>query len=239
MNSYFDPNTNDLILSQAEVRAIDAAAIQSLGIPGLLLMENAARGVTEQLHRVSRHGRVTIICGPGNNGGDGLAVARQRAAEGSRSRVLVEMAGQCLSEDTQSNLRFLTNSGVPVQTLNCSPGDQESLSDLTASDWIIDSLLGTGVRGELRPPYISWVQAINASPARVLAVDVPSGLNCDDGTCGNDCIEAELTVTFVGMKRGFLTPSASKYTGRVVVAHIGIPEKWIREWLQQRRVPDM
>ena len=237
MCSCFDPNSKDLILSQAEVRAIDAAAIRSLGIPGLLLMENAARGVTEQLHRVGGAERVTIICGPGNNGGDGLAVARQRAAEGSRSRVLVETAGRRLSESTQSNLKFLTNCGVPVQMLNCSPGGRELLSDLTPSDWIIDSLLGTGVRGKLRPPYTSWVQAINASPARVLAVDVPSGMNCDDGTCGPDCIEAEYTVTFVGMKRGFLAPSAIKYTGRVVMAHIGVPENWIREWLRQQRVP--
>jgi NAD(P)H-hydrate epimerase len=122
-----------------------------------------------------------------------------------------------------------------VQEVNGDGDYQKSLSDLSANDWIVDSLLGTGIRGDLRPPFNTWVQEINASPARVLAVDVPSGLNCDDGTCGNDCVRADLTVTFVGTKRGFLAPTAAAYTGRVVVAHIGIPELWIHDWLQQRR----
>lgn len=235
MNDHRNLNTDDLILSRSEVRAIDEAAIRSLRIPGLLLMENAARGVTEQLHHLCRHAQVTIVCGPGNNGGDGLAVARLLAAEGIGSRVLLETAGRSLSEDAQSNLDFLTHCGVSVQVFSGSPDRGEWLSELTPNDWIVDSLLGTGVRGELRAPFRSWVQAINTSPAHVLAVDVPSGMDCDDGTCGDDCIEADRTVTFVGMKRGFLAPSASKYTGSVVVVHIGIPHEWIRQWLQQRR----
>ena len=225
----------DLILSQDEVRAIDAAAIESLGIPGLLLMENAARGVSRQLHRADESKQVTILCGPGNNGGDGLAVARQRAAEGKQSRVLLETGNRSLSLNTQSNLDFLANSGVPVQILNGSQADQSLLNDLTSDDWIVDSLLGTGIRGGLRQPFAAWVLAINASAARVLAVDVPSGMNCDDGTCGNECVQADLTVTFVAMKRGFVMPSAVKYTGRIVVTHIGIPQTWVREWLQKRR----
>ena len=228
-------NLNRLVLSQDEVRAVDAAAIHALGIPGLLLMENAARGVADQLFCFREPGEVTIICGPGNNGGDGLALARQLAAKGCQSRVLLETGGKPLSADTQNNLGFLTNSGVPVQEVNGSVDCQEQLRELSANDWIVDSLLGTGIQGELRPPFNTWVQAINASPARVLAVDVPSGLNCDDGSSGDDCIQAELTVTFVGMKRGFLAPSAETYTGRVVVAHIGIPQIWVHDWLQQRR----
>ncbi len=230
-----NPKSDGLILSQDEVRAVDAAAIHSLGIPSLLLMENAARGVADQLYLYSDLDQVTIICGPGNNGGDGLALARQLAAAGSRSRVLLETGGKPLSTDAQNNLRFLTNSGVSVQDVNGGAGCQDWVSDLPANAWIIDSLLGTGIRGELRPPYNNWAQAINASQAHVLAVDVPSGLNCDDGSCGADCVRAELTVTFVGMKRGFLAPTASTYTGRIVVAHIGIPQLWIQNWLQQRR----
>jgi NAD(P)H-hydrate epimerase len=224
-----------LVMTQDEVRAIDAAAMESLGIPGLVLMENAARGVSEHLDRVCPDGQVTIICGPGNNGGDGLAVARQRAAAGKMSRVVLEAAGKSLTADTQSNLDFLINSGVPVQKVNRDSDCQTLLDELKPEDWIIDSLLGTGGQGELRTPFHSWAQAINASPANVLAVDVPSGMNCDDGTCGAACVRADLTVTFVGVKSGFLHTSAKIYTGEVAVAHIGIPLTWLQGWLLSHR----
>lgn len=235
MNAQTHPDLNQLVLSHDEVRSIDAAAVESLGIPGLLLMENAARGIADQLGRVVESGQITIVCGPGNNGGDGLALARQLAARGCESRILLENAGKSLSIDAQSNLQFLTNSGISVQVVEEDAQCRDLLSEMSANDWVVDSLLGTGIRGELREPFRSWVQAINASPAHVLAVDVPSGLNCDDGSCGNDCVRAELTVTFAGMKRGFLVPAAATYTGRVVVAHIGIPETWVRDWVQGQR----
>ncbi|MCH2201299.1 MAG: NAD(P)H-hydrate epimerase [Fuerstiella sp.] len=235
MNAPLRSNPNDLILSRDEVRAIDAAAIKTLGIPGLMMMENAARSTAQQLPDLDPSRLVTILCGPGNNGGDGLAVARQRAAGGSSSRVFLETAGKPLSTDTRSNLEFLTNSGVNVQILNDSSDCGKLLADMAPDDWIVDGLLGTGVHGELRSPFSLWVEAINASPAQVLSIDVPSGLNCDDGSCGNQCVQANVTVSFVGMKRGFLTPSAAKYTGRIVIGHIGIPLAWIHDWLIRYR----
>jgi len=105
------------------------------------------------------------------------------------------------------------------------------LDGLTQEDWILDCLLGTGVRGQLRSPFSNIIEAINASSARVLAVDVPSGLDCDTGTADGACVRAEQTVTFVGMKRGFLQPSAADFTGTMTVAHIGVPLSWIRSWL--------
>ncbi len=235
MTSQFHPESADLILSQDEARSIDATAMEALGIPGLVLMENAARGVAEQLQVVSESSEVTILCGPGNNGGDGLAVARQRAAIGLISHVVLVSGGKPLSADTESNLEFLTRSDTPVQLSVDDSDCQSLLSDLMPEDWIVDSLLGTGVRGSLRSPFAGWVRAINSSPAHVMAVDVPSGLNCDDGTCGNDCVQADITVTFVGIKRGLMRPSAAKYTGNVVVSHIGIPVKWTYQWLSKFR----
>lgn len=224
-----------LVITQDEARAIDKAAMDSLGIPGLVLMENAARGVSEHLDRVCQVGRVTIVCGPGNNGGDGLALARQRAAAGKESRVVLVSTGKSLTADTQNNLDFLINSGVPVQTVNHNSDCQILLDEMAPEDWIIDSLLGTGVRGELRAPFNLWVQAINASPANVLAVDVPSGMNCDNGTGLGECVHADLTVTFVGVKPGFISASAETYTGEVVVAPIGIPLTWLQHWLLSHR----
>jgi NAD(P)H-hydrate epimerase len=224
----------NLVLSQPEARAIDAAITQQLGLPGLLLMENAAHGVTEQLTQCA-HGEVVIVCGPGNNGGDGLAVARQRSALGQTTRVLLETAGKPLSPDAQSNLDFLTRSGVDIEILNGTDSDCAKFDRLTPNDWIVDSLLGTGISGNLRAPYDRWANAINSSRARVLAVDVPSGLNCDDGTCGDPCVQADVTVTFVGMKRGFLAPNAEQWTGKVLVAPIGVPRDWVEHWLSNTR----
>jgi len=146
MSNDSGPKLPDLVLSRDDVRAIDAAAIQSLGIPGLLLMENAARGVNDLLQREDTNGQVVIVCGPGNTGGDGLAIARQRAAAGLSSRVILETAGKKLTADAQSNLDFLQRSGVPVNICDADPAAVAALSNLTADDWIVESLLGTGVR---------------------------------------------------------------------------------------------
>ncbi len=223
-----------LVLSQEEARAIDNAIMQQLRIPGLLLMENAARGVTEQLTGRA-DGDVVIICGPGNNGGDGLAVARQRSALGLSTRIVLETAGRVLTADAQSNLEFLARSGVDVDVMDEQSDRTSFLESMTSNDWIVDSLLGTGIKGTLRSPYDRWVTAINSSSAMVLAVDVPSGLNCDDGTCGSTCVRADVTVTFVATKRGFLIPEAQQWTGQVLVAPIGVPLIWVENWLKNYR----
>lgn len=235
MNVQVNTEFEELVLSRDEVRAIDQAAIESLEMPGLLLMENAARGLADQLRRVCRKGDVTILCGPGNNGGDGLAAARLLAAEGWSARVILETAGRTLTADAQHNLMFLTNSGVTVEMCDGASLCHEVCEQLTPDDWVVESLLGTGVRGDLRSPFIEWVQAVNASKANVLAVDVPTGLDCDTGTTGNECVRADLTVTFVGRKQGFLNPVSTEFTGEVAVAHIGIPLDWVHRWVQQQR----
>lgn len=235
MNDEPATSGDSLILSRDEVRAIDQAAVEELGIPGLLLMENAARGLVSRLHRVSGDGRLVILCGPGNNGGDGLAAARLLAAEGRTVQVMLITAGRSLSSDAQSNLSFLINSGMEVEVCEDAVRCRTLMESLSSEDWIVESLLGTGVRGGLRSPYVECVQAINVSAARVLAVDVPTGLDCDTGTWTGECVRADQTVTFAGLKRGFQQPGAAEVTGEVTVAHIGIPQVWVRRWLQRLR----
>ena len=220
------------VLTREQARQVDAAAIQRLGVPGLLLMENAARGVMEELtKRLGNKGRVLILCGPGNNGGDGLAIARLLASAGVDATVYLLRAGKDLTDDAHQNLGFLMASGINVLEGQMVNSWGQVFADLTDNDWILDCLLGTGVRGGVRPPFLAIINAINESSARVLAVDVPSGLDCDTGTMDGVCINADATVTFVGMKRGFLQPSATNFTGDVTVAHIGIPLAWVRSWL--------
>ena len=223
-----------LVLTRSEVRAIDEAAVRELRIPGLLLMENAAHAVTSVLVADASQ-QIVIVCGPGNNGGDGLAVARQLAATGRRPRVLLEASGRTLSDDARTNLGFLERSRVTVERIDSNADPAGLLDEFTANDWIVDCLLGTGVSAALREPFVHWVHAINASAARVLAVDVPTGMNCDDGSVGNVAVCADQTVTFVGVKSGFQTPTGRDLTGTVTVAPIGLPIPWIRSWLDRFR----
>lgn len=213
------------------IRQIDAAALQEIGMPGLLLMENAARGACEVLEAVKPQGRIIIVSGPGNNGGDGLAMARLLAANGIDSEVQLVRAGKSLTDDAQFNLGFLQKSGINVREAD-EKNLQPVLDVLSPDDWIVDALLGTGIRGTLRSPFLEIVEAINHSSARVLSIDVPSGLDTDTGEPCGVAVRAEVTVTFVATKAGFRFSHASPYLGRVVVRQIGVPLRWLNSWCE-------
>jgi NAD(P)H-hydrate epimerase len=109
------------------------------------------------------------------------------------------------------------------------------LTGLTHHDLIVDCLLGTGIKGAVRDPFNGVIRAVNATSARVLAVDVPSGMDADTGQAQGECIRAEQTVTFVAAKQGFASAGASEFTGVIDVAHIGIPQDWITERVDRFR----
>ena len=213
------------------IRQIDAAAVQELGMAGLLLMENAAHGACEVLEAFDPQGRIIIVSGPGNNGGDGLAIARLLAANGIESEVHLARAGKTLTNDAQSNLEFLNRSGIVVQEAD-SKSLKTVLEVLTPGEWIVDALLGTGIRGTLRSPFREIVEAMNQSSARVISVDVPSGLDADTGeTCGV-AVRANVTVTFVATKAGFRFPHSLPYLGQIEVRQIGLPQRWLTAWCE-------
>ena len=218
--------------SSAEIRQVDQDAVRELGIPSLLLMENAARGVCERIQQAGVWRSITIFAGPGNNGGDGLAIARLLAARGINAHVYLIRNGKDLSEDAACNYGFLEKCGISVEEPSCE-ALREFITPLSDQDLIVDSMLGTGTRGQLRSPFSEVVDQINASRAMVLAVDVPTGFDCDSGLVIGPCVRADWTVTFVGLKTGFLRKSASDYTGVVWVSDIGIPLKWLSD-RQQR-----
>lgn len=213
-------------LSREAVRSIDQAAVEQLQIPGLLLMENAARGVSDAILKLSPRGQTVILCGPGNNGGDGLAAGRILASLGFLPVIKLIRAGKPLSHDTQVNLNILLAAGVDVT--ECGAEDiSRLLAALTQNDLIVDALLGTGVTGIVRTPFHEIIEAVNASPAAVVAVDVPSGLDCDNGLPAGTCVRADVTVTFVAMKLGFQKPESRMFTGTVYVSQIGLPLSWL------------
>lgn len=214
--------------SSAEIRQVDLDAVKELGIPSLLLMENAARGVCERIEQTGVWRSITIFTGPGNNGGDGLAIARLLAARGINARVCLIRDRKELSEDAFQNYRFLEKCGILVEEPSLEVL-QEHVASLSDQDLIVDAILGTGTRGRVRSPFAELVEAINLSDGMVLSVDVPTGFDCDTGLVGGPCVRADWTVTFVGLKTGFLRDSATEYTGVVWVSDIGIPLKWLSD----------
>ncbi len=207
-------------LSRAEVRAIDRRAIDEFGIPGIVLMENAGRGAAAMLLSLGARGRVVVCCGKGNNGGDGFVIARHLDNHGIPVRVWLFAAPEALTGDAAVNYRILDKTGLPIVRYE----DESALRrELSTAAWVVDALFGTGLSGPVRPPFDSVIACINDSPARVLAVDIPSGLDCDTGQPLGATVRADHTVTFVASKKGFAAFEARPWLGRVHVADIGVP----------------
>ena len=212
-------------LSREQVRRIDRKAVEEYGMSGLVLMENAGRGCADKLCELGIKGRVVIVCGKGNNGGDGFVIARHLDARGYDVRVVLTAEPDELRGDAAANYGVLKRSG-------CSMADLARLNDeLTGADWIVDALLGTGAVGNPRTPITSVIENLNASSARKLAVDLPSGLDCDTGIPGTPTFRADHTCTFVAPKVGFANPAAKEYLGTVSVHDIGVPRKLLETFL--------
>lgn len=222
----------NLTLSCQLIRRLDADAVRDLEIPSLLLMENAARGAADVLRSEGTWTSISIVCGPGNNGGDGLALCRLLAADNIASSVFVVKIGKSLSVDAEANLAFLKRSGIQVVFADPTELD-DRLKELSGSDLIVDALLGTGIRGEVRSPFREVIVSMNQSRAKTMSLDVPSGLDCDSGRPCGVAVEADFTVTFAAMKQGFLTETAARYLGKLTVCHIGLPATWLNQWYQR------
>ncbi len=218
-------------LSRAEVREVDRRAIEDLGLPGVVLMENAARGLTAAVDRELRArgaapGQdVVIVCGRGNNGGDGFALARHLTLLGWSPRVLYagRLADAPRAGDAGLNLQVLERAGQPIDEALDGAALAGALAARPGARLIVDALYGTGLQGALREPGLGLVRALDADPRPKLAVDIPSGLDCDLGVPLGAAVRAARTVTFVGEKLGFSAPGARAFTGEVEVVPIGCP----------------
>jgi NAD(P)H-hydrate epimerase len=216
-------------LSRDEVRELDRRAIEEYGVPGVVLMENAGRGAAELLRSLVVRGPVIICCGKGNNGGDGLVIARHLDNRQVPVKILLFGKPQELTGDAAVNYRILLKAGLPLESLELGSLDGEKLRrELAAAEWIVDALFGTGLAGPVRPPFDEIIAAINASPARVLAVDIPSGLDADTGQSLGPTVRADHTATFVTLKKGFANLTAQEWLGRVHVLDIGMPRRLIQ-----------
>lgn len=217
-------------LSRDEVRDVDRRAVEEYGMPSVILMENAGRGAAELLMQLGIEGPLAICAGRGNNAGDGFVIARHLENAGYEVRVLLfcqtEASGSRpvgLKGDAATNYQILEKAGTPIRALGRDFDTEDLDRELAQADWVVDALLGTGVRGELRPPFPTIIERINAAGKKVLAVDLPSGMDCDTGEPLGVCIQADHTATFVARKTGFDAPGADELTGQVHVLGIGVP----------------
>jgi len=223
----YSPDKKCVVMTRDEVRAVDAWAINTLGIPGVVLMENAGRScaklIEDKLKDIANP-KVCIFCGTGNNGGDGYVIARHLINRGIQVVVVVCGDYNKIKGDAKINLDILERMDQSIEWLN--PADRNITDQVehfcAGCGILVDSLFGTGLRGQLSGEYRRLIENINARNSPVLAVDIPSGLDCDSGGPLGAAIHAAWTVTFVAVKKGFISASAAQYTGEIFVASIGI-----------------
>ena len=193
------------------MRALDHHTINEVGIPALVLMERAALAIADHilaLPKEKRH-QVVVVVGNGNNGGDGLAVARLRHLAGTPVKLLFVMPPAQASEENRVQQHTCAYYQIPATT------DLAALKDATL---IVDAIFGIGIDREVTGHYREVIEAVNQAPAPVVAVDIPSGLNTDTGEAMGVAVKAASTVTLAYTKLGLTTPSGEGFAGRIVIA---------------------
>ena len=205
------------VLSREQIRAFDKKAIESCSVPSLVLMENAARNATDVLERQMLSGsargkRVVVLCGTGNNGGDGFAIARHLLVRGAHVVLRLSGSNAKLSPDARANAAAWTGLG----------GDIALASNDFDCDVIVDALFGTGLDRPIEGDTRKLIEATYAHD-NVFAVDIPSGLDAQTGAVLGACVHAKHTVTFAHYKLGLLTPNGAAHCGRIHVVDIGVP----------------
>jgi ADP-dependent NAD(P)H-hydrate dehydratase / NAD(P)H-hydrate epimerase len=199
-----------------QVRELDRITIEEKGIPGIRLMRNAAQSCVDVLlGRVPRPGKVSVLCGSGNNAGDGFIIAGLLANRGVE--VTVGLVGKIPSAETDAGKAYgyCLEAGVEIHTAELSLHD---------SEFVVDALLGTGLNGPVRPEYQQVISAVNQLDCTVLAVDLPSGLCADTGNILGACIKADMTVTFIGRKLGLHTNDGPEVVGELYFADLSVPD---------------
>ena len=227
----FSLNDKYTLMTREEVRAFDSWAINTLGIPGVVLMENAGRGcaelILEKLKSITKP-KVCIFCGTGNNGGDGYVIARHLINNGFEVIVVISGDIEKIKGDAKINLDILRALGQKIEQLN--PADDNIKNKVetfaAGADMLVDGLFGTGLSGQVRDGYKKLIESINAQKIPIMSIDIPSGLDCDTGRPLGIAIKAQYTVTFVAVKKGFTYSEANLYTGDIYIASIGVDAEY-------------
>lgn len=231
-------------LSPAAIRELDRRASEEFGIPGIVLMENAGLGCAEFIANVKPTGTVVICCGKGNNGGDGLVIARHLDLRGYAVEVLLFCDPAELRGDALTNYEIVRRAQIPLTI--CSDQTQPAPrwlpaveTKLQAAALVVDALLGTGTTSAPRHPFNLVIAAINRAMKQTLAIDLPSGLDAASGVPSRMTVRATQTLTFVAQKTGFVNAAAQECLGQVHVLDIGVPRVLVETIMRVNRLaPD-
>lgn len=220
----------DRVLTVPQIQKLEKLAIERMGIPSVILMENAGRAVAQSILKSFPEElklRVKVICGVGNNGGDGFVAARHLWLEGVKVEVMICAEIKDLKNDPGTFYHVIKKLDVPIRQIKFINASFEKL--INDCDIVIDALFGIGLTRPLEGFYLKVVRAINESRKKVWAVDIPSGLDGSTGKIWGECVQAFTTVSFSCLKKGFLLQDGPRYAGRVETVDIGIPDVLFRK----------
>ena len=212
------------LLTPEEMRAVDKAATVEYKIPSLLLMEHAAYQIFSYIKENEDGKEIVIVCGPGNNGGDGLALARQlKAFSSCKVKVLLLCSKEKLSEDGKVYYEICQNMDIDLFHIK-EDNKQAWLENIQKASIIVDAIFGTGLSRMVEGLFYEVMSEINKANCKVISIDIPSGINGLTGKVQGIAIKADLTITFVRPKLGLYLYPAILYTGEVRVVNIGMPD---------------
>lgn len=211
-----------IVLSCEEIKEIEEITEKKYGISRLILMENAGRNVAEEVEKImkDRRKKIGIFCGKGNNGGDGFVAARYLFNHGFEVNVFYIPEEKKFSEITVKNFKILKNLGVKIIPLE---NNFKNMLKLERYNLIIDAILGTGIKGEVRGMAFNLIEYINRKRALKVCVDIPSGLNADTGEICGVAVKGDITVSFGFAKKGFYLKKGPEYCGKIKIVDIGFP----------------
>lgn len=214
---------------QKDLQALDQYTIETLGLPGTVLMENAGSAVVATLleHFEDVEAKILVLAGAGNNGGDGFVIARKLNDCGLNVELCLLVSEAKIKGDALTHFKIYQNRQLPYFQLTLENLDT-LLKKMECSTIIVDAMLGTGAKGKLREPYRSVIQLVNQSTAFVLSVDIPSGVQADDGYVEELAIKADQTVTFVMPKKGFFLQDGPNYIGNWKAVDISVPPSLVQ-----------
>ena len=215
-------------LRREKIRLLDSLAINDYKIPGLILMENAGLKASEIIYKGLKNptqDKVSILCGKGNNGGDGFVIARHLSNQGVYIKVFLFADRKQVAGDAKINLEILYKMKIFVEeVLNI-----EKIGEyLKESQVVVDAMLGTGIDGEIKDSFQQVIRIINSlKGVYVYAIDIPTGLDCNTGEILGECVKATKTITFVAPKIGFILQKGPEHCGEIEIVDISIPTELV------------
>lgn len=221
-------------LTREQTKIVDNYIINELGLPSVILMENAGHGIAQYLLTLQPNNKVIVCSGKGNNGGDGYVVARYLNLHKIDVEVYIFAHENDIKGDAKIHLDIIKKIGIPIQYFDPSNINLDTLlNNLNKAEWIIDGLFGTGLATHLDAFYCDLINTINKTTSKILSIDVPSGLDCDTGQPFGASIKANVTCTLLSMKKGFLSMRSQNYFGKIKIINLGVSDQIIYQCAQR------